>query len=394
MVIGGGLIGGSICLGLRAARPRVEIVCLDLPERVDAIASAGVADVVTTVDRATACLARSALVILAVPVNAIPAELERIAPHLRAGTVVTDVGSTKHGVMAQVATLVPAGVSFVGGHPVAGAARSGVDAADPAIFEGRAWVLCPYPDTPIAALRAVRAVARDLRATPVVLDPLEHDRRLAVTSHAPQLLATALMHAAIEAEGGAGWLELLVGPAFEDMTRVAASDLAVWQGILATNAAQIRSALAAVRRGVDDLLAALDAGEGGTIWNRAAARRRRLGRGGGGGARRVELRARIDACDERLLAALAERMRVARAIGELKAEQGLPVLDPERERRLRAQRREWGRSLALPVELVEDVFARIVAHSRQVQEEVRGPTSRARRSPPGRRPRARRRVDR
>ena len=171
---------------------------------------AGLADIICVQwEEAADHLPRSNLVILAVPVDAIPHTLERIAPYLTVGAVVTDVGSTKAWVLEQAAELIPAGVQFIGGHPVAGSERSGVGAADPLTFRGRTWVLSPYPETPPGALHIVTALVQDLLATPIILEPDEHDRLLALTSHAPQLLATALMHAAIEADTGDGLLEII-----------------------------------------------------------------------------------------------------------------------------------------------------------------------------------------
>jgi len=377
-VLGGGMIGGSICLGLRGARPRTEVVCLDLPQRLGAIAAAGVADVVAAVDRGGELVARSALVIVATPVGEVPQVLARIAPHLAAGTIVTDVGSTKDWIARRAAEVLGGGVWFVGGHPIAGSERSGVAAADPLIFVDRPWVLCPRPDTPVEALLVVTELIQDLQAIPVTLEPEEHDRLLAAISHAPQLLSTALMTAAERSVAGHGLLELLAGSGLLDMTRLAASDFRVWQSILATNEAAVREAMVGIRQSIDEVLAALDSGRLAPLWERAARRRREIGGDGRPGA--IELRDAIDGCDRRLLGALGERVRAVRAMGRLKREAGRPVRDEDRERQMLARRLEWGRALALPPALVEALFGEIVAHSRLVQEELQGPGE------PGQRP--------
>jgi prephenate dehydrogenase len=348
------------------------VVCIDLPERLEVIAAAEVADVVAGTDSLGDHLPGSELVILAVPVGAIPLGLERIATHLEPGTVVTDVGSTKRWIMERAAELLPEGVWFVGGHPVAGSERSGVVEADPLLFRGRAWVICPFPHTPLEAMLEVTALVQDLLAVPVTLEPEEHDQMLAVVSHAPQLLATALVHAADRADAGHGLLDLLAGRGFLDMTRIAASDFGVWESIVETNEAAVRRALDRVRRSLDELVSALDRGELDALWKEAARRRRALGNDTPFRVRGADLREKIDTCDERLLSALGERMRAVRTMGELKRDARTPVLDADRERRMLDQRLEWGRALDLAPELVGELFGRIVEHSREVQERLRG----------------------
>jgi prephenate dehydrogenase len=370
-VIGGGLIGGSICLGLKGARPEVEIACLDRSQRLEAIAAAGVADLIDPVERVGDLVPGSELVVLAVPVSAIPGELERLAPHLRRGAVVTDVGGTKAWIMERARELLPTGARFVGGHPVAGSERSGVSAADPLIFRGRSWVLCPYPDTPIEAMLEVTALVQDLLAVPVTLEAEEHDQLLAMTSHAPQLLALALVGAADVADAGHGLLDLLVGRGFLDMTRIAASDYSVWEGVVSTNHDAIRDALTRVRQSLAELTDALDAGELGPLWDQASRRRRALSGDAPPRVRGADLRERIDGCDERLLSALGERMRAVRAMGRLKRDARTPVPDPDRERRMLEQRLAWGRALELPPALVESLFGLIIEQSRRAQQELK-----------------------
>jgi chorismate mutase len=215
------------------------------------------------------------------------------------------------------------------------------------------------------------ALVQDLLAVPVTLDPVEHDQMLAVVSHAPQLLAIALVHAAQRADAGHGLLDLLAGRGFLDTTRIAASDFDIWQGILDTNEGAIRQALAGVQQSIAALLTALDRKELEPLWDRAARRRRALRGDAPPRIRGADLREQIDACDERLLSALGERLRAVRAMGRIKREAEEPVVDPDRERRLLAQRLEWGRALDLPPALVEGLFAQIIEQSRRAQVELR-----------------------
>jgi prephenate dehydrogenase len=234
-VAGLGLIGGSIALRARAAYPGVQITGLDLP------ACAGDALRRGVIDRTApdiVDLAACDLVVLAVPMT----EMDRTIGALGAAgatTVITDVGSTKRRVMAAVArTSLPA---FVGGHPMAGSERTGLDAARPDLFDGRPWLLVRGAGDG-AVQRRVEAFAAALGGLPRWMEAAEHDRAMAYLSHLPQLLATTLMNAAVGALGEAG-LEA-AGPAFADMTRLASSPPDVWQGILDQNADFMAEALA------------------------------------------------------------------------------------------------------------------------------------------------------
>ncbi|GMV16862.1 MAG: prephenate dehydrogenase/arogenate dehydrogenase family protein [Polyangiaceae bacterium] len=236
-VVGFGLIGGSIAAASRARRPGARVVAVDASavlasasvralsdERVDA--SDGPA-----VERA---LAAADLAVLAAPVSAIEAELGRALAHAR---LVTDCGSTKRAIVASAESSVRRG-RFVPGHPLAGGPSGGADAARADLFEGQRWILCPEAADADAFAR-VEAFVRALGATPVTMSAAEHDRAVALTSHVPQLLASALVVLSERRRAGAA-----EGPGFAGATRVAGGNPAVWRDILVTNADEIASALA------------------------------------------------------------------------------------------------------------------------------------------------------
>ena len=191
------------------------------------------------IEDAPAHVTESALVILATPVQHMAGILDLIAPHLRPGTIVSDVGSTKKQLMDEAEAKMPPG-TFIGGHPMTGSERSGVEAADPLLFSERAYVLCPYPDTPADALLFMLNLVEDLLAFPVTIDAEEHDRIMAMVSHVPQLIAVALMHAAQQQDATHTMLDTLAGRGFLDMTRLASSEFGVWRGILETNRPAVR----------------------------------------------------------------------------------------------------------------------------------------------------------
>jgi prephenate dehydrogenase len=368
-IIGCGLIGGSMALALKRRRPEYTVACLDLPERIPAILEAGVADQVGTLDELSSHIPESSIVMLATPVQSVLTTIALLGPFLREHTIVTDVGSTKKRIMAEAQKLLPSGVHFIGGHPMTGSEHSGVEAADPLLFSDRVYVLCPYPDTPSEALLSLLDLVESLLALPITIDPEEHDRIMAMASHLPQLISVALMNAALAGDAEHAMLEKLAGRGFLDMTRLAASDYGMWEGILETNKEAVEQAVVQFGRSLSFLSGGISGNEIGLAWEQAGKRRRKMGPDSLARPRKHDLRSMIDRYDKQLLAVLGHRIEMARKIGKLKMSQAAPVVDPDRERRLMQQRREWGKSLSLPEELVDELFAVILKHSSRIQAE-------------------------
>ena len=252
-IIGCGLIGGSIALALKRRRPGHSIACLDLPERLPAIREAGIADQVGTMEDIAEHVPQSSMVIVATPVQSVLETIKLLRSFLSEKTIVTDVGSTKKKIMAEAQQLMPPGVHFIGGHPMAGSERSGVEAADPLLFSDRVYALCPYPDTPPDALLSVMDLVESLLALPITLDPEEHDRIMAMVSHLPQLVSVALMQAARAEDAEHAMLDKIAGRGFLDMTRLAASDYGIWKGILETNQEAICQAVDLFNKSLSNL---------------------------------------------------------------------------------------------------------------------------------------------
>jgi len=356
-IIGCGLIGGSLALALKRRRPEYSIACIDLPERLPAIREADIADEVGTTEDLSSHVPESSIVIVATPVQNVLNMLDLLRPFLKEGTIVTDVGSTKKQIMAEAQKLLPSGVFFIGGHPMAGSERSGVEAADPLLFSDRVYALCPYADTPPDALLSMLDLVESLLALPITIDPEEHDRIMAMVSHLPQLISVALMHSALAGDAEHAMLDKLAGRGFLDMTRLAASDFGIWKGILETNQDAISQA-------VDQFSKSLSLISGATAESK---RRRKMGPESLARPRKHDLRSMIDRYDKQLLTALGHRIEIARRIGRLKMHQATPVVDPDREKRMMLQRREWGKSLSLPDEMIEELFAVILKHSSRIQ---------------------------
>lgn len=236
-IVGLGLIGGSVALAARRRWPEVSIVGIDRAEVLAQVATRGAAiDTSSVFDSA-----RDAdLIVLAAPVQEILGMLDRLSAIAGADTVVTDVGSTKR-VIVNAAGRLARAVTFIGGHPLAGAAASGFHAARPDLFEGRTWLLTPAAGTDPRMVERLGGFVSGLGARPRVIDAAAHDRLMAALSHLPQMAASALMRVAGELAGPDG-LEL-AGAGLFDTTRLAASPPEVWLDICVTNADHLGPAL-------------------------------------------------------------------------------------------------------------------------------------------------------
>lgn len=254
-IIGTGLIGGSIGLAIkqRGLVGRVTGVART-QATLDRALVVGAADDVTR-DPAEA-VADADLVYLATPVDAMTAIFESIAPHLPDGCLVTDGGSTKRQVL-EAASVLPPGVDFVGGHPLAGSEQSGPSAASSELFAGTCYFLTPVATTDASALARMRELVEGIGARPVEIDPVGHDRMLASTSHLPHLVAAALCNAVAQLPD----LSQFAGTGFRDATRIAAGQPEMWRDILLSNADEVGASLASLRerlRGWEAALAQAD----------------------------------------------------------------------------------------------------------------------------------------
>ncbi|NLT66513.1 MAG: prephenate dehydrogenase/arogenate dehydrogenase family protein [Acidobacteria bacterium] len=367
-IIGCGLIGGSMALALKRRKPEYSIACLDLKERLPAMREAGISDQIGTMDELSMYVPDSSFVIVSTPVQSILDTIRLIRPFVRPNTVVTDVGSTKRNIMSEAQSLMPPGAHFIGGHPMAGSERSGVEAAEPLLFSDRVYILCPYPDTPRGALLSLMDLVETLLAVPITLDPEEHDGIMALVSHLPQLVAVALMQTALAGDAEHAMLDKIAGRGFLEMTRLAASDYWIWKGILETNKEAVGNAVDRFSATLSNLKSRISDESTAVAWEQAAKQRRKMGPESSARPRKHDLRSMIDRYDKQILSALGHRIEVVRRIGKLKANQAAPVVDPDREKRMMLQRDEWGKSLGLPEEFVRDLFSVILRHSSKIQE--------------------------
>jgi len=240
-VVGLGLIGGSIALAAREIWPTALVIGVDNKDVLETAMRLHAIDVAAD---DPIVLAEADLVILAAPVQQNIELLEMLDENVRQAALITDVGSTKR-VMVAAARRLPPRFRFVGGHPLGGAARGGLEHARPDLFAGRPWLLTPGGEGDVGdAVEKLSSFVRALGAEPRLMDVATHDRLLAFLSHLPQLTASALMGVVGEAVGQDGLA--LSGKGLADTTRLASSPADIWKDIAATNADEIGPALDAL----------------------------------------------------------------------------------------------------------------------------------------------------
>ena len=253
-IVGLGLIGGSIALAARQIWPGALVIGVD---RKDVLERAMVLHAIDVAADDGVVLAEADLVILAAPIQQNLEILRDLADNVTGPAVVTDTGSTKRAIVEAAASL-PDRLTFIGGHPLGGAARGGIEHARPDMFSGRPWLFTPGKQHDLQALDKLKSFASGLGAVPQTLSPEEHDRLLAFISHLPQLTVSALMHVVGEAAREDGLS--LSGRGLQDTTRLASSPADIWKEVCATNADEIGSALDALISVLRQLRADLQTG--------------------------------------------------------------------------------------------------------------------------------------
>lgn len=269
-IVGLGAIGGSLARQAKLAGVASIVGWSPEPsERVAAVKQGALDD---APPRAADVVRAADLVVLAAPPAANLAQLEALVPYLSAGTVVTDVGSVKRGIVALAERLGLAG-RFAGSHPLAGTHRRGFDASRSDLFRGAVVYVTPCTDGDGAAREVAHFWESVLGAHPVTLDAARHDSQVAVTSHVPQVVASLLgQFLARHTPAGAS-----LGPGALDSTRLAASDPALWTEILLMNRGEVLAALRALEEPLGAIERALAAGDGAALsaWLTQAAEWRR-----------------------------------------------------------------------------------------------------------------------
>src|SRR6059058_1843115 len=272
-VVGTGLIGASVALAAKRGG-RTGVIGYDVePEALVSAVERGAVD--TRAGSLDEAVAETELAVVAAPVAQLAAQVRAVLEASPERCTVTDVGSTKVGVCS---AALGSG-RFVGGHPVCGSEARGAENASAELFDGATWFLTPLAATDPLRYRVVHGFVSSLGATPIAVDPVAHDRLVALTSHLPHALANLLVN-----QAGAGRVDgfdplASAGGSLRDMTRVAGANPRIWTDIFSDNAEELRVALAEHRRRIDELETALAAGDAGFVarWiGEAAGNRRRM----------------------------------------------------------------------------------------------------------------------
>lgn len=266
-ILGLGLIGGSIALGLRRKELAGRTVGYDADET-----ARGIAGELRLVDEmaasATAAVQGADLVILCAPVRAMGDLAAEISGALSPGQIVTDVGSVKGSVLAQVAPHIPEGVHFVPGHPVAGTEQSGPAAGFAELFEDRWTILTPTGDTDDKAVARLIDFWRGLGSHVTCMDADHHDMVLAITSHIPHLIAYNLVATAhdLEQVTEKEVIKFSAG-GFRDFTRIASSDPTMWRDVFLANRDAVLDTLGAFIEEMTVLRRAIRQGDGDMLFD-------------------------------------------------------------------------------------------------------------------------------
>ncbi len=248
-IIGVGLIGGSIAMVMREKGIASKITGIGRGiENLEAAKRLGVVDAVT--QEIEEGVVDADLVVVAVPVMKTVEVLKKAAPHLKTGCIVTDVGSVKHEVL-EAAAILPKGVRFVAGHPIAGTEHSGVEAAFKHLFEGKNCILTPTNATDKAALEQIKRLWLAAGSNVVLMDAELHDWTFAAVSHLPHIIAYTLVNTV--ASAGSEGFDLLKYSAggFRDFTRIASSSPEMWRDVCGMNKGYIMEMLDSFQKRLD-----------------------------------------------------------------------------------------------------------------------------------------------
>jgi len=234
-IIGIGLIGGSLGLALKEKKPNFKVVGIDKQEIIEKAIARGAIDEGTV--NLEEGIKEADIIIIATPVKTILNILTQINPFVKKGCLVTDTGSTKAKINETANQVLPQDIHFIGGHPMAGSEKYGIDSASPHLFQDKTYILTPAHKSNFRALEKISLLIKMIGAKKLILDPPEHDRIVGGVSHLPQIMAVSLINMVselVQKENDNNYFKA-VGEGFKDMTRIASSPYKMWEDICDTN---------------------------------------------------------------------------------------------------------------------------------------------------------------
>ncbi|HEX4294726.1 MAG TPA: prephenate/arogenate dehydrogenase family protein [Rhizomicrobium sp.] len=266
-LVGIGLIGSSMAHAMRRGGLADHIAgYARRPETLEQARGVGFAD--SLHGSMTACVKDADLVVLATPVGTFGELAKEMAPALKPGAIVSDVGSVKTAVLRDVGPHIPAGVHFIPAHPIAGTEQSGPEAGFAELFDGRWCILTPPEGTDAAALERLREFWRRLGSQVEVMDARHHDLVLAITSHVPHLIAYNIVGTAddLSSVTESEVIKYSAG-GFRDFTRIAASDPTMWRDVFLNNKEAVLEVLGRFSEDLSALQRAIRWGDGDALFN-------------------------------------------------------------------------------------------------------------------------------
>ncbi len=239
--IGLGLIGGSIAKALRQAYPNIRLIAYDLDKA--SLKLALEQNVISQYETSLCSdLFQCDFLFLCAPVNRNDTMLKEIGNKIKAGTIITDVGSVKQ---TTHQAIMEAGLShmFIGGHPMAGSEKTGFSNSNPLLLENAYYILTPTKEVPTSKVDELKALIQALGALPLVLDSNKHDYITAAVSHIPHIISACLVNLVQKSDDADGLMKMIAAGGFKDITRISSSSPVMWQSICLTNTENIRKLL-------------------------------------------------------------------------------------------------------------------------------------------------------
>ncbi|HZK11325.1 MAG TPA: prephenate dehydrogenase [Atribacterota bacterium] len=246
-IIGIGLIGGSLGLALKEKNPNFKIVGIDKQEIIEkAIARSAIDEGTENLEEG---IKEADIIIIATPIKTILNILTQINPFLKKGCIITDTGSTKKQIVERAEKVLSKDIFFIGGHPMAGSEKYGIDSANSHLFQEKTYILTPTNKSDSVALEKIFLLIKMVGANKLILDPLEHDRIVSAVSHLPQIIAVSLINTISELalRGNNNYFKA-IGKGFKDMTRIASSPYKIWEDICETNQQNILETIQEFRK--------------------------------------------------------------------------------------------------------------------------------------------------
>ncbi len=260
-IVGVGLIGGSLAQVIRKKKLARKIIGYGRNlERLKRAYSLGLVD--DFFAKFDSNLGDADMVVIGTPVGTIAQQAAEIAPYLKPKTIITDVGSVKRQIVADIESCITDDLYFIGGHPIAGTENSGFESSVPELFENRVCVLTPTDKSNPAALEQVKSLWTASGSTVITMDVDTHDKIFAAISHLPHMVAFSLVNAIVDMKDFEQNILQYSAGGFKDFTRIAASDPVMWRDIALMNRDNLLKTLDFFARSLDELKDAISHSDG------------------------------------------------------------------------------------------------------------------------------------